>query len=189
MGDRFLIDRKTKFRYMKNYYKTVYPTSGDLKEIATYLDLVRTTLSFSGYTCYWINESEQNGVKKREKELCMGDWGSLLYVETRHGKNAMDVHISNSPSNQLVVECFYNAWARFFIVFPPLFLLVIILFSGDNTIEELWPALKALLMLLLALKLMVHLFFTRDRKRLMKDLKEFLKEEPIHSESSWKLRL
>ena len=174
---------------MKNYYKIVYP-SGDLRAISYYLTCMGMTLTFSGYTCYWVNESVQNGVKKRERVPGSIEEGNSLYVETRLGRNVMDVYISTNSSNQLEVECFYNGWTRFFIIFPPLILLLaVVLGSGGNPGEDLWPVLKALLIMLLALKLMVHLFFLRDKHKLMKDLENFLKEKPLRTVSSWKLRL
>jgi len=171
---------------MKNYYKTIYP-SGDLKAIANYLDSIQRSLTFSGYNCYWIRESEQDGTK--EKIPCTPDLGGRigesLYVETRLGRNVMDVYVSKSSSDQLVVECFYCAFTRFLIAFPPLMFLFIGLCFG----EDILSVLKVVLVIFAVLKILLHLFFMMDKNKFMKHLKAYLKEEPVQSVSSWKLKI
>ena len=171
---------------MNNYYKTIFP-SGDLEYIATYLDSIERTMTFSGYNCYWIRKSEQDGTK--EKIPCAldlaGRTGESLYVETRLGRNVMDVYVSKSSSGQLVVECFYCAFARFLIAFPPLMFLFIGLCFG----EDILSVLKVVLVIFAVLKVMLHLFFMKDKNKFMKHLKAYLKEEPVQSVSSWKLKI
>lgn len=169
---------------MINYNKTIFP-SGNLKSIANYLNSIERTMTFSGYNCYWIRKSEQDGTK--EKIPCTPDLGGRigesLYVETRLGRNVMDVYISNSSSDQLVVECSHCTFTRFLIIFPPL----MFFFIGICFKEDFLSIMKVVLILFAALKLLVHLFFVIDKNRLINHLKDFLKEEPIQSVSSWKL--
>ncbi len=170
---------------MKNYYKTIYP-SGDLKAIANYLDSIQRSLTFSGYSCYWVWKSEQG---KKEKIPCAldleGRSGVPLYVETRLGRNVMDVYISNSSSGQLIVECFYCAFDRFLIAFTTLMFLFIGLYLGEDFLS----VLKVVLIIFAVMKLLVHLFFMKDKNKFMKHLNGFLNEEPVQSVSSWKLKL
>ena len=169
---------------MKNYYKTIYP-SGDLKAIANYLDSIQRSLTFSGYNCYWIRKSEQDGTKEKipYSPYLEERTSDLLYVGNCSGRDVMDVYISNSSSDQLVVECSHCTFTRFLIIFPPL----MFFFIGICFKEDFLSIMKVVLILFAALKLLVHLFFVIDKNRLINHLKDFLKEEPIQSVSSWKL--
>lgn len=142
-------------------------------------------MTFCGYNCYWIQESEQDGTKEKilYSPYLEERTSDLLYVGNRSGRDVMDVYISNSSSDQLVVECSHCTFTRFLIIFPPL----MFFFIGICFKEDFLSIMKVVLILFAALKLLVHLFFVIDKNRLINHLKDFLKEEPIQSVSSWKL--
>ena len=173
--------------FLKNYYKTVY-LSGDLELIADCFDNLTYYDSFTKrkrYRCYWNTDTMQLGGEVKGKSLCL----RFLFPFTR--PSSMNVRIFNSSSDQLVVECFYGVWSRLFVGFVvfAVFLLLAVGICDEGVSSVPFIMWCVCLLYIIFAKLVVHIRFKREYNQFMQDLRQMLKEEPIHSSSQWKLLL